>query len=178
MSGELASSKVIIIEEAPTLRAIPSASTSVAGAVGVAQRGPIGQAVRCGSFEEFQQRFGGFTVGGDLALAAQGFFENGGRELWVVRTAHCTDPADPTTLTARRAAVVLRAAASTAPGPPADTDWLRIEGKDLGGYANRIQVEVRAATSRAAGAFDLAVIEDGRYREVYSDLRTASDVLR
>ncbi len=178
MSADLASSKVVIQEEPPTLRAIPSASTSVAGAVGVAQRGPIGQASRCTSFEEFQQRFGGFTLGGDLALAAMGFFENGGTQLWAVRTAHYVDPSDATTLAARRATGVLRAAAAAIPGVPADTDWLRAEGKDLGAYANRIQVEVRKSKSRAADAFDLAVIEDGRYREVFADVRVSRDVDR
>src|SRR6185436_1185483 len=36
----------------------------------------------------------------DLALAAAGFFENGGTELWVVRTAHYSDVSDPASATA------------------------------------------------------------------------------
>jgi phage tail sheath protein FI len=47
---------------------------------------------------------------------------------------------------------------------------LRVEGKDPGAYANRIELEVRAPTSGDAGAFDLAVIEDGTYREVFPSL--------
>jgi uncharacterized protein len=45
MSGQLLSSKIVIVEEEPKVRGIPSAPTSVAGAVGLADRGPIGQAV-------------------------------------------------------------------------------------------------------------------------------------
>jgi hypothetical protein len=41
----------------------------------------IGQAVLCSSFEEFQTKFGGFTPDSELALAAMGFFENGGAQL-------------------------------------------------------------------------------------------------
>ena len=86
MSGQLLSSKVVIVEEEPRVRGITSAPTSVAGAVGITERGPIGEAVLCSSFDEFQTRFGGFTPDSDLALAAMGFFENGGSQLWVVRT--------------------------------------------------------------------------------------------
>jgi phage tail sheath protein FI len=175
MSTTLASSKVIVQEEPPALRLVAGAPTSIAGAVGVAQRGPVGQAVRCVRFDDFQQRFGGYTADAELSLAVQGFFDNGGSELWVVRTVHYTDPADATTMTARRAGGVLRAASVTTPNAPADVDWLRVEGKDPGGYANRIEVEIQKSKSRAADAFDLAVIEDGRYREVFADVRFARD---
>ena len=45
MSGQLLSAKVGIVEEEPRVRGITSAPTSVAGAVGVTERGPIGEAV-------------------------------------------------------------------------------------------------------------------------------------
>src|SRR5688572_94745 len=86
--AELLASKVTVVEEPPAVRGIPSLSTSVAGAVGVAERGPVGEAVRCASFPEFVERFGGFTADSDLALAAMGFFGEGGTQLWAVRTAH------------------------------------------------------------------------------------------
>ncbi|MCG8419629.1 MAG: phage tail sheath subtilisin-like domain-containing protein [Proteobacteria bacterium] len=82
---------------------MPSVPTSVTGAVGLTERGPIGQAVLCTTWEEFQDRFGGFTPNSELALAALGFFENGGSQLWVVRTVHHDDVSDPTTATAIRA---------------------------------------------------------------------------
>jgi hypothetical protein len=90
--AELLASKVVVFEEEPRVRAIPAAPTSVAGAVGVTQRGPIDTPVLCLSFEDFQRTFGGFTQDSDLALAAMGFFENGGSRLWVVRTVHHTSP--------------------------------------------------------------------------------------
>lgn len=102
MGGQLLSSKVVVVEEEPRVRGIPSLPTSVAGAVGITERGPIGEAVLVNSFEEFQERFGGFTPDSDLALAAMGFFENGGSQLWVVRTVHYGDASDPATATAVR----------------------------------------------------------------------------
>jgi phage tail sheath protein FI len=115
MSGQLLSSKVVVVEEEPKVRGVPSAPTSVAGAVGLTERGPVGQAVLCSSFDEFQTKFGGFTPDSDLALAAMGFFENGGSQLWVVRTAHYTDLADPASATAVRAAGFLIAGGGPTP---------------------------------------------------------------
>jgi hypothetical protein len=110
------SSKVIVVEEEPKVRGIPSAPTSVAGAVGIAERGPIGEALLCSSFDEFQSKFGGFTPDSDLALAAMCFFENGGAQLWAVRTAHYADVSNPDSVTAVRAAGFFVAAGGPTPG--------------------------------------------------------------
>ena len=113
MSGELLSSKVVVVEEEPRVRGIPSAPTSVAAAVGIAERGPIDVPVLCSSFEEYQTRYGGFTPDADLTLGAMGFFENGGTQLWCVRTCHHEDVAVAGTALAVRASGYL-----TSPGAP------------------------------------------------------------
>jgi hypothetical protein len=79
MGAQLLASKVVIVEEEPRVRSVAALPTAVLGAVGVTERGPVGQAVLVTSFEEFVETFGGFTPNSDLALAAQGFFENGAR---------------------------------------------------------------------------------------------------
>ena len=103
MSNQLLASKTVIMEEEPKVRGIKAASTSVAGAVGIAERGPLDQAIPCTSLEDYQQVFGGFTPDSDLALAVKGFYENGGGLLWVVRTCHHTDISDPASAMAVRA---------------------------------------------------------------------------
>ncbi len=108
-------SRVDIEEEEPRVRGIPSAPTSVFGAVGVAERGPIGRAVLCTSPDRYREVFGGFTPESDLALAAMGFFENGGGQLWCVRTVHYADPADPTTAAAVRASGILTGPGAAGP---------------------------------------------------------------
>jgi Bacteriophage tail sheath protein len=113
VTQQLLSSKVVVREEEPRVRGIPSAPTSVAGMVGVTERGPIAQAVLCTSIEEVRRSFGGFTPQSDLLLAALGFFENGGSHLWVVRTVHFGNIADPASTTAVRATGAL-----LAPGAP------------------------------------------------------------
>ena len=91
MGSQLLASKVVIVEEEPRIRNVPALPTAVAGAVGITERGPVGQAVLVTSFEEFVETFGGFTPNSDLALAVQAFFQNGGQTMWVVRTVHYTD---------------------------------------------------------------------------------------
>jgi Bacteriophage tail sheath protein len=163
VSVELLSSKVAIVEERPALRGIPGLPTSVAGAVGIAERGPIGQAVLCTSWEEYQRTFGGFTTQSDLALAALGFFQNGGAQLWVVRTVHYTSPADPATATAAKATAALVAT-------PGTEVVLRIEAKHAGAYGNRLSVDTTAATNTDPDAFDLVVLEAGLPRERWPNL--------
>lgn len=91
MSNALLSSKVAILEEEPSIRAIAAVQTSIVAAIGVTERGPIATPTLVTSFDEYKDVFGGYTADSDLALAAAGFFENGGQFLYVVRTVHYTD---------------------------------------------------------------------------------------
>jgi uncharacterized protein len=155
---ELLSSKVVVIEEQPTIRGIQSAPTSTLGALGLTERGPVGVPVRCDSFEAFQAVFGGFVFNAQLPLALMGFFENGGSVAWVVRTAHYGDASDILSLTARPAFATLEAIDSA--------DAMHVHGKTPGAFANRLEVEVR----EGAAGFDLRVLEDGILRERFADL--------
>src|SRR5687767_12269570 len=67
---------------APPIEAV---STSTAGLVGEAGKGPMDQAVLVTSLSEFQQVFGGPQPGQDLFLGVDHFFANGGQRAWVVR---------------------------------------------------------------------------------------------
>ena len=199
MSGQLLSSKVVIVEEEPKVRGIPSAPTSVAGAVGLTERGPIGKAVLCSSFEEYQDRFGGFTTDSDLALGAMGFFENGGSQLWVVRTVHYADPADPATATAVRAAGFLTASAgptsailtgaAAAPFALADGELIRLAvngGADVDAVFSGTPARVDAGTAQPyalADGMTLTVRVDSGAEETvlfsaadFADIITASAV--
>src|SRR5215813_11931945 len=149
MSNELLASKVVIVEEEPRLRNISSLPTAIAGAVGITERGPVGQAVLVTSFEEYVDTFGGFTANSDLALAVSGFFENGGQVMWIVRTVHYGSPLDGATKTSKVATLRLKDRAQ------APLDTLRIDGKWDGAYANEIRVIIAAATSGAATEFNL-----------------------
>lgn len=77
----------------------PSVDTQVAvgvGAlVGIAQRGPINEAVRVTSWNQYINKFAygmdtPFLAYSYLAYSVYGFFQNGGSELYIVRSAHNT----------------------------------------------------------------------------------------
>lgn len=76
---------------------IEGVSTSTAGFLGYAQRGPLNKPTLVTSFAEFEMIFGGFlpavSNGSDLskirwlAYAVSGFFENGGKRAFITRVA-------------------------------------------------------------------------------------------
>jgi len=164
MSNQLLASKVVIVEEEPRLRNITGLPTAVVAAVGITERGPVGQAVLVASFEEFVDTFGGFTPNSDLALAASAFFENGGQVLYVVRAVHYGDPTDSATRTSKVATLKLKDRAA------APLDTLRVDGKWDGAYANDIRVVIANATSAAAGEFNLSVEDGGLIEEVFPNV--------
>ncbi len=167
MSGELLSSKVVVVEEEPRVRGIPSAPTSVAAAVGVTERGPIDTPVLCSSFEEYGANFGGFTRDANVALAAMGFFENGGTQLWCVRTVHHTDVSSPATATARRASGYLTSpggptpalVTGTLPAPFALDDGAKLVVAVGGGADKEAAVKATPATVTAGGAGPFALAD-------------------
>ncbi len=83
----------VYVEEVDTgIKTIEGVSTSVAGFVGMTRRGRVtGLPQLVTSFNEFQRMFGGFfdsTFGAkfnNMPYAVDGFFANGGRQLYVVR---------------------------------------------------------------------------------------------
>jgi phage tail sheath protein FI len=164
--ADLLSSKVVIVEEPPRIRGVPAAPTAVAGAVGITERGPIGKPVVCTSFEDYQRAFGGFTTNSDVALAAIGFFQNGGSELWVVRTAHYKDITEPTTATAVKATGMLTTpgaatpalVASSAAAPLSLAAGAKVVVSSGGGPDQSVTIQGTAAqiTSGSTGPFALA----------------------
>ena len=119
-------------------------STSAAGMVGVADRGPINEPVLVTSWEQFLSNFGFYIQEGYLAYAARAFFDNGGSVLYVNRVVHLSDPADRTSLTAAKASATLRdrgIAASLETGT-AGTDRIRWIAREVGAAGNDISVQI------------------------------------
>jgi phage tail sheath protein FI len=83
----------VYVEEVPSgNQPIEGVSTSTAGMVGVAQRGPVNQLTFVSSFPDFVRKFGGYldhriygTDRAKLPYAVEGFFANGGSRLFVTR---------------------------------------------------------------------------------------------
>lgn len=126
-------------------------AVGVAGFVGIAQRGPVNKAVYINSWNQYINNFAlgmesPFIANADLAYAVYGFFQNGGSECVIVRTAHETAKA---------------ATVTTGEGFKAV-----INAKDAGTWGNGITLKVTANGSD----FDVAVSLDGTLVENFPKL--------
>lgn len=170
MSNELLAAKIVVLEEAPRIPAIAAQPTAVTGVVGVTERGPIGVATLVTSWEEYVNIFGGYTADSDVAIAANGFFYNGGSFLWVVRTCHYTNPDLATSFTATKGSQMLQNAGSAA--SPAEVigsiagPW-NLDDKDdfnittnLGG-PNNAAIAATRGTHTGGGVFPIAPLAGG-----------------
>ncbi len=170
MSTQLLASKIVIQEEEPRVRTIAGAQTSVTGMLGVTEKGPVGEAVLLQGMDEYDRIFGGYVANGDVRQAADGFFQNGGNQLWVVRTVHYTDITDATTKTSALATVTL---SNTTPAAT-----LRVDAKYDGTYAHVLKAKVGAATSGEAARFNLYVLKSGLIVETFPNLTMDADDAR
>ncbi len=64
------------------------ADTRITGFVGTTQKGPMNTPTRLSNWDEFVETFG-YTQDSYTSDAVYGFFENGGKDAWVCRVAHC-----------------------------------------------------------------------------------------
>lgn len=136
MSNQLLSSKITIEEEQPSLRGLPTLDTAVAGFVGITEKGPVGVATICNAMSDYSRIFGGWTVDStDMVAAVQGFFDNGGTQLYVVRA----------TVYSSGATTAAKGTVTLVNGSAANT--LRIDGKYPGTYAANYKIVVTAPTS-------------------------------
>jgi phage tail sheath protein FI len=177
MNDQLLSSKMVVQEQDSGVRGIPGVPTTVCGAIGIAERGPIGKATLCQGLPDYQNRFGRILPNSDLSQAAMGFFLNAGGNgsLWVVRTVHYDDVSDPTTAKAVRATGWLSAvvpvpatavAANAAPYALNDGDELAVSVK--GGPDQVITFHGSAAWVVAGGVGPYALV-DGQTLDVLVD---------
>jgi phage tail sheath protein FI len=123
----------VYVEEVDTgSKPIEGVSTSIAGVVGVTERGPLDIPILVTSYGEFTNWFGGLLHEEDfgphrfLPHAVQGFFTNGGKQLYLTRVLDKT-------LAAPAAGDLFD---RTAPAPFADTRLLRAASESTGTAAN------------------------------------------
>jgi uncharacterized protein len=85
-------SGIEIAEHSGSDHAIDRVPTGVAAFVGRCLKGPISRPVSVTSFSEFSQTFGGLWQPSTVSYAIEQFFENGGREAFIVRVANGARP--------------------------------------------------------------------------------------
>ena len=133
----------VYVEEVPSgVRPIAAVSTSVAGFIGAAEKGPINEAVKVFNFTEYQNRYGGFLAHAYLSHAVFQFFNNGGTQCYIVRVAGAN------TATAN---IVLKDRGTTA------QNSLTISASSPGAWGNTLAVVITDGTNDPGNEFNLLV---------------------
>ena len=90
--AERRASGIEIAEQSGADHAIDRVPTGVAAFIGRTLKGPLNQPVSVTSFSEYAQTFGGLWQPSTVSYAVEQFFENGGREAFIVRVANSARP--------------------------------------------------------------------------------------
>jgi uncharacterized protein len=78
----------VYIEERPGgVRTVGGVSTCATASIGFTLKGPINEAVRVASLADFERSFADVPLNGAIPQALRQYFDRGGTEAWVVRTA-------------------------------------------------------------------------------------------
>ncbi|HEU4389786.1 MAG TPA: phage tail sheath subtilisin-like domain-containing protein, partial [Blastocatellia bacterium] len=129
-------------------------STSTAGFLGKAEKGPLDRALMVTSFAEFQSVYGGFLGDSFLAQAALQFFNNGGTRLYVIRVAKNAATAD-ISLGDRK-------------GTPART--ITVAATSAGKFGNELDLEIANGTRDPNNEFKIIVRRAGAVLETHDNL--------
>ena len=151
-------SPAVILREIQTgARAIQGVGTSVAGFLGLFQKGPIGVPRLITSIEQFQSIYGGTVSFGFAPDAIQGFFDNEGNACWVVRTADYSDPSSGT-LNASANAKATQTLNDRSAG--AGTPSLTFDALNEGEWGNDLSINVLTASQEQL-SFNRVLGSDG-----------------
>ncbi len=142
MAAVLSYPGVYIEEVSSGVRPIATAGTSTPAFVGLAEMGPTDRAMRITNWTEFQKVFGSYIADGYLAHAVFQFFNNGGRQCYVVRV---------TRSDAATAAVTLQNRAET---PIPGVQFL---AKNVGAWGNYLYLQIENGTRNPGNEFKISV---------------------
>ena len=78
----------VYIEEVPGAKPISGVGTATGAFIGIAEKGPIGQAELVTNWTQFVNKFGTYLKDYYLAYSVRQFFSEGGTKCYIVRTCH------------------------------------------------------------------------------------------
>lgn len=132
----------VYVQEIPSgSRTITGVSTSVTAFIGYFTRGGMDEPTQILSYADFEREFGGLNRDSEASFAIRQYFENGGTEAWVVRTADG----------AAKAGIMLLDSSGS--------DALEVEAANEGAWGNSLRLSVDYETSNPSETFNLTVEE-------------------
>ena len=152
----------VYVQEVPAaVKPIAGVGTSTAAFIGIADQGPVpGTLLPTGnmatpvlvtSFTDYSRNFGGFRTDSFLTYAVQGFFQNGGQALYIVRiytTPSAPVPSGPGAVQPGLASASLASGAAgfsvsaASPGLWGNSIWLQIVASSDGDTTNNFRLLV------------------------------------
>ncbi|VVB94590.1 Uncharacterised protein [uncultured archaeon] len=166
---EYLSPGVYVEEKSSGVKPIEGVGTSTGAFVGIAEKGPIGQANFIANWTQFVNIYGAYTANAYLAYAVYQFFSEGGTRCYVVRTCHYTDIATPSSKSTVASTGTLNDDAT----PPVAS--LKFTATEMGTWGNKISIEAKAATNTTpTGGFKLVVKFGGSVQETFDNLTMAN----
>jgi len=144
---------------------IEGVGTAVAGFVGFAEKGPVGEPTMITNWSQFTNTFGGFFAGGYLAPAVYGYFANGGGTCFVNRLPGEIRPADNGRAAAPPAAALPAGQAALPSRTAGGTSTLTVTSTEPG-----TAVEIRAPEAGAPDDQFTLVARRGESEEVFPNL--------
>ena len=133
----------VYVEEVPSgVRPIEAASTSTAAFVGLAEMGPDNEAKRITSWTEFQKYYGTFINASYLAESVFQFFNNGGRQCYIVR------------ITRSDAVVADVTVQNRAPTP---VNGLKFSAKNKGKWGNYLYLQIEDGSIDPGNEFKISI---------------------
>lgn len=130
----------IYLQQVKGIPAMEGVSTTNFGFVGVTEKGPINVAKLVTSFREFVQMYGGFIRESTLAYAVKGYFENGGKRLFISRVVHSEDGVP----TSSQATGDLKVKVDGEEGETSEVVFANVDAREHGSYYNNYKVAVYA----------------------------------
>ncbi len=158
----------VYVEEIAGPKPIEAVGTATGAFIGLAEKGPIGEAKLITNWTQFVETYGGFISAGYLAYAVNQFFTEGGTSCYVVRTCHYNYTTTPAIHTADTGTITLQ---DTVPAPT-----LKVDALSPGSWSDHLWVEITDAKKDPTNKFRLAVWYKGREVEAFEEL-TKADVV-
>src|SRR5688572_20710246 len=140
MPAEYYSPGVYIEEIDRGAKPIQGVGTAVAAFVGFTERAPDGRPHLVTNWTQFTNLFGGFLPDAYLAYAVRGFFDNGGRQCYVVSVSNANADGD------EKPRAAIAAAAAVPARLPALGTSVQVEALNAGTAGEGIQVEIAPAS--------------------------------
>ena len=148
---------VYVQEVSSGVRPIEAASTSTAAFVGLAEKGPDDEARRITSWTEFQRHYGSYVDESYLAESVFQFFNNGGRQCYVVRITRSDAVTASTTAENREAT------------PEAG---VRFDAKNKGAWGNHLVLEIADGSTDPGNTFQLSIRRQEEADVIPADFQT------